>query len=70
MNCIYCDRTAHASCRFCGRGLCKDHFQELPYILMLYEGEKNVHKAIVVPDAMYCGKCPPREKPVPMPELK
>jgi len=70
MNCIHCNRTAHASCRFCGRAVCQDHLLESPFIVALYTGEDQVQKAVVVPDAVYCGKCHPREQPVPLPELK
>jgi hypothetical protein len=70
MNCIHCNRTAHAACKFCGRAVCKDHLQQYPYIVSLYSGEDGIHKAIVVPDAVYCGICKPREQPVPLPELK
>jgi hypothetical protein len=70
MNCIHCDRSAHATCRFCGRAVCKDHLAVFPYIVGLYRGEDGIHKAIVVPDAVYCGVCKPREQPVPLPELK
>jgi hypothetical protein len=69
MNCIYCDRTAQAACRFCGRAVCKDHLKEQPYIVGLYQGEDRIPKAIVIPDAIYCGKCHPREQPVELPEL-
>jgi hypothetical protein len=41
-----------------------------PYIVGLYRGEDGIQKAIVVPDAVYCGVCKPREQPVPLPELK
>lgn len=70
MNCIHCNRTAHAACKFCGRAVCKDHIETYPYIVSLYSGEDEVQKAIVVPDAVYCGVCKPREQPVPLPELK
>jgi hypothetical protein len=70
MNCVHCDRSAYAVCRFCGRGVCKNHITEAPYIVGLYEGDRGIQKAIVVPDAVYCGLCKPREQPVPMPELK
>lgn len=70
MNCIHCNRTAHASCKFCGRAVCKDHINTFPYIVSLYEGEDDVWKAVVVPDAVFCGICKPREQPVPLPELK
>ncbi len=70
MNCIYCDRNAHATCKFCGRAVCQDHISQSPYIVGLYNGEDGIRKAIVVPDAVHCGKCNPREQPVPLPELK
>lgn len=70
MNCIICNRTAHAVCRFCGRAVCKEHLQEAPFIVALYKGEDGTQKAIVVKDAVFCGKCNPREQPVPLPELK
>ncbi len=70
MNCVHCNRTAHASCRFCGRAVCQDHFTSSPFIVSLYKGDDAVQKAIVVPDAVWCGVCKPREQPVPLPELK
>jgi hypothetical protein len=69
MNCWHCDRPAHGSCRFCGRGVCKDHAQSLPHIEAIYCNEEGVHKALVVADALYCGVCQPREDPVELPEL-
>jgi hypothetical protein len=44
--------------------------KSFPYIVSLYRGEDGIHKAVVVPDAVYCGICKPREQPVPLPELK
>jgi hypothetical protein len=70
MNCFHCNRTAHATCRFCGRAVCKDHIKSFPYIVSLYRGEDGIQKAVVVPDAVYYGICKPREQPVPLPELK
>jgi hypothetical protein len=70
MNCIHCERTAHASCRFCGRAVCKDHLKTSPFILSVYKGDEGVNKAIVVADAVFCGLCNPREQPVALKELK
>jgi hypothetical protein len=70
MNCIHCERTAHASCRFCGRAVCKDHLKTSPFILCVYKGDEGVNKAIVVADAVFCGLCNPREQPIPLKELK
>ena len=32
MNCWHCDRPAQGVCRFCGRGVCRDHARSLPHI--------------------------------------
>lgn len=69
MNCIHCNRSAHAACKFCGRAVCKDHIQESPFIVGLFKGKDDVQQAIIVQDAVYCGQCHPREQPIPLPEL-
>lgn len=68
MDCWHCKTPAVGVCRFCGRGVCADHLTERAYILEVYKGAGS-HKAIVVPDALYCGACNPRPDPVDMPEL-
>lgn len=70
MNCVRCNRTALAVCRFCGRAVCQDHLETKPYIVSLYQGKGGIQKAIVVPDAIYCGLCKPHERPIPLPELE
>jgi hypothetical protein len=55
-------------CRFCGRGICEDHVETLPYVLDLFRGG-DVTKALVVEDALYCGACRPRPDPLDLPEL-
>ncbi len=70
MNCWHCERPAHATCRFCGRAVCREHTQTLPYIAELYRSETGVQKALVVTDAVYCGVCHPKEDPVELPQLK
>jgi hypothetical protein len=57
-------------CRFCGRGLCKEHAHGLPHIEAIYQNDKGVYKALVVADALYCGLCQPKEDPVELPDLK
>jgi hypothetical protein len=56
------------TCRFCGRGLCEDHAQSHPFILELYRS-REVTKALLVEDALYCGACNPRPNPLDLPEL-
>lgn len=70
MNCWHCDRPAHAVCRFCGRGLCREHVKGMPYILEVYRGPTGPAKALVVADAVWCGVCRPKEDPVELPELE
>ena len=69
MNCWHCDRPAHGSCRFCGRGACKEHVESMPYIVDTYRNEQGQHKALVVADALYCGICQPKEDPVDLTNL-
>jgi len=63
VNCIKCERPAHGICRFCGRALCKEHFQTMPYVITAFN-EKEKVKLIVVEDAFFCGICKPKEEPV------
>jgi hypothetical protein len=70
MNCWHCDRPAHGSCRFCGRGVCREHARTLPHIEALYRDDKGTQKALVVGNALYCGVCQPKEDPVELPQLK
>ena len=70
MNCWHCERPAYGTCRFCGRGVCKEHAQTLPHIEELYRGEDGIQKALVVADALWCGVCKPKEDPVELPQLK
>ncbi len=69
MNCWHCDRPAHGTCRFCGRGVCKEHAQTLPHIIDIYRDDAGAYKALVVADALYCGTCQPKEDPVELPQL-
>jgi len=70
MNCWHCGRPAEGVCRFCGRGLCKEHARGLPHIEAIYRNEQGAFKALVVADALYCGVCQPKEDPVELPDLK
>ena len=51
------------SCRFCGRGICEDHVETLPFVLELFKTHDVTH-ALVVEDALYCGACTPRPDPL------
>jgi hypothetical protein len=69
MECWQCGRPAQGVCRFCGRGVCKDHVSKLPFIITVYIGKPQVPKAIVVADALFCGVCRPQPEPIEMPEI-
>ena len=69
MLCIQCDQPARGVCKFCGRGLCKEHMKNSPFIVTIYIGGGNVPKAVVVADALYCGLCKPQPEPIEMPEI-
>lgn len=68
MDCWHCRRAASAACRFCGRGVCKEHAQNQAFVLEVFEGE-IAPRALVVEDAIWCGACHPRPEPVDLPEL-
>ncbi len=69
MQCWHCERPAHAACRFCGRAVCREHVQELPFVLEIYRGRTGHTRALVVADAIWCGVCKPEEDPVDLPNL-
>ena len=68
MDCWHCRTTAVGICRFCGRAVCEDHAKTQPYILDLFRGTGPT-RALVVEDALFCGKCTPRPDPVDLPDL-
>ena len=70
MECWICERPAHAICRFCGRAICKAHTQEHPYILHTYRTTTGTYKAIVVPDAVHCGTCDPKQDPITLMDME
>ncbi len=68
MECWHCERPAHASCKFCGRAVCKTHAQEKPYVLHSYRTTAGEYKALVV-KAIHCGECNPEQDPVTLKNL-
>ncbi len=72
MNCIHCDRPAHSVCRFCGRAVCREHIQSMPFILEIFNDSAapGHYKGLVVPDAVYCGLCKPKDEAVSLDPLK
>lgn len=70
MECWHCNRPAHGTCRFCGRAICRDHAQKMPFVLEIYRGKDSELKAVVVDDALYCGVCKPQDAPVPLKNME
>jgi len=69
LECWKCGKPANGICKFCGRAVCKEHVSQMPSIISVYVGEKQVPKAIVVTNTLYCGECHPQPEPVEMPEI-
>ena len=66
MNCWHCDRPAHGVCRFCGRAVCRDPAQMMPFISELYVARNGEYRALVIANTLSCGECEPREDPIKM----
>lgn len=70
MKCWVCDEPAHASCRFCGRFVCKDHANgDMPTFIVMYVGANQTPKGLAVAKVIWCGICEPQPEPILMPEL-
>ena len=62
MNCVECDRPAHGTCRFCGRGLCRDHFESANFIVSVNNGQTKSEEGpevLVVKNVLKCRHCEP-----------
>jgi hypothetical protein len=71
MDCWTCERTALGACRFCGRGVCRQHARTQPFILEVFRGtEHKVLRGLVVDDALHCGVCRPKGDPLELKELE
>ena len=69
MKCWHCEEPATGVCRFCGRFVCKDHCESMPYVLTAYRTEENKTMALTVEDVLYCGICRPRGAPMELESL-
>lgn len=59
------------ACRFCGRGTCREHTRQQPFVIDVFRGKRHDGlRALVVEDAVHCGVCKPRGDPVDLPELE
>jgi len=70
MVCHKCGKPAIGVCKFCGRGVCKEHHvTTLPTILAMYLGDGPTPKAVVVSNVLWCGECHPQPEPIEVPEF-
>jgi hypothetical protein len=70
MICHKCGEPAIGICKFCGRGVCKEHHStSLPTIMAMYLGRDSTPKAVVVSNVLWCGECQPQPEPIEMPEF-
>jgi hypothetical protein len=67
--CWVCESPAQASCRFCGRFVCKNHTYKMPYFMSVYVGANQMPKALIVADAVWCRVCRTHPEPIEMPEI-
>ena len=65
MQCWICAAPASASCRFCGRAVCRNDARIHPFVLEVYESG-GTHYGLAVEDAIHCGVCKPKPDPVRM----
>jgi hypothetical protein len=70
MVCHKCGQPAIGICKFCGRGVCKDHYStDFPTTLAMYLGRDETPKAVVVSNVLWCGECDPQPEPIAVPEF-
>ena len=70
MVCYQCGQPAVGICKFCGRGVCKEHHDtNLPHIMAMFLGGQETPKAVVVSGALWCGECRPQPEPIEMREF-
>jgi hypothetical protein len=65
VQCWICAAPASASCRFCGRAVCRNDARIHPFVLEVYEAG-GTHYGLAVEDAIHCGVCKPKPDPVRM----
>jgi hypothetical protein len=63
VRCWVCGATAEGVCRFCGRGICKQHARTQAYLLATWPTAGGL-RGLGIEDALWCGVCHPRPDPV------
>ena len=69
MRCWHCTEEARASCIFCGRFVCKEHYKTMSTFIAMYTGANETPKGLAVSNVIWCGECESQPEPISMPEL-
>ena len=69
MRCWVCGSEADGVCRFCGRGVCKEHARPRAFLFEAWE-ERATLRGLAVEDALHCGVCKVRAEPIDLAFLK
>jgi len=69
MRCWKCKQEAIGICRFCGRGVCEEHYNSQMYIVSTHSNSKDELNCLAVKGVLSCGKCQPIPKPVKISQL-
>jgi hypothetical protein len=65
VNCWVCGSPATGTCRFCGRGICRDDAKTKPFVFEVYTAGGGLY-GLATEEALHCGVCEPRAEPVKM----
>ena len=63
MRCWVGGEEAEGVCRFCGRGVCKQHARTRAFLFEAWE-QGNHLRALAVEDALWCGVCKAQPQPI------
>jgi hypothetical protein len=58
-----CGAAAEATCRFCGRAICKAHARTQAYLFAAWPTPGGL-RGLGIEDAVWCGVCHPRPDPI------
>ena len=70
MDCWVGGEVAAGICRFCGRGVCKEHAKQMPFVTAIYrrseglKGKPGGLEGIAVDGVLWCGECRPSPDPI------
>jgi hypothetical protein len=63
VRCWVCGGEGEGLCRFCGRGVCKEHARTRAFLFEAWD-QAGTLRGLAVEDALHCGVCKVRPDPV------